>query len=781
LCGAIHGQQTNLDMAAGQAWRPVRMSTSAKRTLRAASNAPDGRRDIARGFKLAGRWQQQGRWHQAEQVYGSILTVEPKHFGSLCGLGAVCKQLGRREEAVALFRRAAANAPDSADIQAGLGAIFANLDRPEEAIACFQKALAANPDHAETHNHLANALHALGRSQQAIWHHARALAINPDFAQAHCDLGVVLAALNRPDAAIGCYRRTLVLMPDHAEAHCHLGDALWGQACRDEAVAHFERALAIRPGLARARLSLGVLVSELIGPHAAVVHFEQALAAQPDLAEAQFRLGNALEKLNRHEEAMACYRRTLALRPDRVEAHHRLGIILQALERNDEAIAHYDVVVSRRPDDAAVCLGLAIAVQKLNRFDASIAWAKKTLVLDPSKAEAHHVIGVALQALGELEDASDAYAKAVALAPRSAAFHLSLAHSKPFTGGDPRLPALEALAGDLPSLEPDERIALHFALGKAYADCQQHQQSFHHLRDGNALRRARITYDEAGTLQLFARLRETFTSDLMRVARGGDPSPLPVFVIGMPRSGSTLVEQILASHSRVFGAGERDDFRSAVSSLTRSKAAARFPELLPTLNAEELCQIGAGYLDRIKARAPAAERIVDKMPSNFIFAGLIHLALPQARIIHIRRDPVDTCFSCFSSLLSGEQPPVCDLGELGRYYRAYASLIEHWRTVLPEGVMLDVRYEDVVDNLEAQARKMIAHCGLGWEDACLAFHQAKRPVTTASSVQVRQPIYRHALGRWRRYANELRPLLEALDVPLANAGTPSGPMASDHA
>lgn len=754
------------------------MSTNAKISAGAGSNVPDGRRDIARGFRLARRWQQQGKWHEAEQVYGSILTVDPKHFGSLCGLGAVYKQLGRREEAVALFRRAVAAAPHSADIQATLGVIFANLDHPKEAVACFNNALAVAPDHAETHHHLANALHALGESQQAIRHHARALALKPDFAQAHCDLGVVFAATDRAGAAVACYRRALALKPDDAETHCHLGDALWGLACRDEAVAHFERALAIRPGMARAHCRLGILLSELIGPHAAMVHFEQALAAQPDLAEAQFRLGNALEKLNRLEEATACYRRTLALSPNWAEVHHRLGMVLQTLDRPEEAIAHCEAVVSLRPNDAAVCLGLTIVLQKLNRFEASIPWAKKALALDPSRADAHHAIGIALQALGELEDASEAYAKAVALAPRGAAFHLNLAHSRPFTDDDPRLPSLEALAKDLPSLEPDEQIALHFALAKAYADREQHHKSFHHLREGNALKRARITYDEAGTLELFERLRETFTGDLMRTAEGGDPSRLPVFVIGMPRSGTTLVEQILASHSQVFGGGEHDDFRRAVSSFTRSKGATRFLELLPTLKAEEFGQIGAGYLDRITAGAPAADRIVDKMPSNFIFAGLIHLALPQARIIHVSRDPVDTCFSCFSLLFSGEHPSLYDLGELGRYYRAYASLMAHWRTVLPEGVMLDVRYEDVVDNLEAQARRMIAHCGLGWEHACLAFDKVKRPVATASAVQVRQPIYRHAVGRWRPYANELKLLLEALDIPLEKAPPPSSTLSA---
>jgi tetratricopeptide (TPR) repeat protein len=756
------------------------MAKNANIAASAAPRARDGQDDLARGFALARRYQRQGKWREAEQLYASILAIDPSHFGSLCGLGAVCKQQEKREDAVALFRRAAAIAPDSADIRTGLGVIFTNLNCHEEAISCFKTALAANPDHAETHNHLGNAYQKLGRRQQAIWHHARALAINPDSAEAHCDLGAVFAALRRPDAAIARYRRALVLKPDSAEAHCRLGEALWALERRDEAVSHFERALTIRPGSAQAHCGLGILLGELIGPNAAIVHFEQALAAEPDLAEAHFRLGHALERLARHEEAMACYQKALAIGPDRTDAHHRLGVVLQALDRHEEAIGHYERVLTKRPDDVEVCLCVAIALQKLDRFEASITWCKRALVLDPSQARAHHAIGVALQALGHLSSASEAYAKAVALAPRGAVFHLNLAHSKPFTEGDPRLGALECLAMELESLEPDEQIALHFALGKAYADREQHAKAFHHWRAGNTLKRQRITYDEPGTLGLFERIAWTFTSDLIRQkSGGGDSSRLPVFVIGMPRSGTTLIEQILASHSGVLGAGEHDDFRKEVLSLTRSKGATRFLELLPTLTSEDLSRIGGRYVQRLKAYAPAAERIVDKMPSNFMFAGLIHLALPHARIIHARRDPIDTCLSCFSLLFSGEQPHLYDLGELGRYYRAYARLMEHWRRVLPPGVMMEVQYEDIVDNLETQARKILAHCGLEWQDACLAFDKTQRPVTTASAAQVRRPIYRHAVGRWRPYANQLQPLLQALDIPLSPVGTPS-PMASPH-
>jgi Sulfotransferase family len=236
-----------------------------------------------------------------------------------------------------------------------------------------------------------------------------------------------------------------------------------------------------------------------------------------------------------------------------------------------------------------------------------------------------------------------------------------------------------------------------------------------------------------------------------------------VFIVGMPRSGTSLVEQILASHPAVHGAGELPDFdRLATTATVANPAIALFPECIGRLTPAQLTAVGERYLARLRALAPEAQRVTDKMPINFRHLGLIRLALPQARIIHVRRDPVDTCLSCYSILFMGNQPHAYELGELGRYYHSYQRLMAHWRTVLPPDAMLEVDYEDVVADLEGQARRMVAYCGLDWDAACLSFHRTQRPVRTASAVQVRQPIYRDAIGRWRPAEVELRPLLDGL-------------------
>ncbi len=278
---------------------------------------------------------------------------------------------------------------------------------------------------------------------------------------------------------------------------------------------------------------------------------------------------------------------------------------------------------------------------------------------------------------------------------------------------------------------------------------------------GNALKRQQLAYDEADALARLERLRQGFSPTVMRRSRGqGNPSTLPVFILGMPRSGSTLVEQILAGHPKVHAAGEPPDWleRTMTTVWSDQRGAAR-----SSLGPERLRALAKTYLGGLAAMAPAAERVTDKLPGNFQTLGLIHLALPNARIIHTRRDPVDTCLSCFSNLFANElQPYTYDLGELGRLYRAYHALMEHWRRVLPPDTMLEVDYEDVVDNLEGQARRIIAYCGLDWDDACLAFHTVERAVRTASVVQVRQPIYRSSVGRWRPRDDILRPLLDGL-------------------
>jgi tetratricopeptide (TPR) repeat protein len=439
--------------------------------------------------------------------------------------------------------------------------------------------------------------------------------------------------------------------------------------------------------------------------------------------------------------------------------------------RLDEAEGACRQILARDPSGAEAVeahINLARVLRERGKSDAAIAHYEKAIALKPDDADIHNNLGRLLGELGWIAQARAAYEKAIALLPRCGALYLNLAHCDKVAPDDPYLAAMEELAEDQDALGEQDRIDLDFALGKAYTDIGQHERSFRHLLRGNARKRKTVVYDEAAALGELERIRLVLDARLMRTGtRRGNPSHLPVFIVGMPRSGTSLIEQILASHPKVFGAGELTAFQDAVAGLAQPGGASLpFPELLLSLPKQRLRELGSRYLAAVKAIAPAP-RVTDKMPGNFRFVGLIHLALPNARIIHAQRDPVDTCLSCFAiQFTAGGSEYSYELGELGRCYRAYQALMTHWRNVLPVGVMLDVQYEDVVDDLEGQARRIVAHCGLDWDERCLAFPSTQRAVRTASAAQVRRPIYRSSIGRWRPDHALLQPLLEALHQPL---------------
>jgi tetratricopeptide (TPR) repeat protein len=620
-----------------------------------------------------------------------------------------------------------------------------NEGKLAEADKLYQFILVVMPGHYDSLFRLGTLRAQANQVSDAIRLFSRAITAKPNSVGALGGLGAVLAALHRHDGAIACYQRALSINPEHAVLHNALATALHRSGRTEQAIAHFERAITIQPGY----------------------------------ADAHFVLANILQSLDRLTEAMMHYGKVLAVQPRNYAAHNNLATVLQKLGRFDDAIKLYQHALTINPDYADAYYNLGTAFLALDRNEDAIEECERALRLDPSKALAHNNIGVALQALGRIEDAGQAYERALQLAPREAAVHLNLAYLRRFKAGEPRLMALENLAEESAMLDAGSQVSLHFALGKAFSDLGQHERSFRHLREGNALKRAQLKYDEKEMLSLLERIRAAFTPELMEQKSGGGcHSDVPVFVVGMPRSGTTLVEQILASHSKVHGAGEIESFYQAMVKYRCrngiNRIAAEFPDFVSAMSPDALRDLGSDYIELTKSAAPAtAERVVNKLPLNFKYVGLIHLALPDARIIHVRRDPVDTCFSCFSLLFTGEQSFAYDLRELGRYYRSYAALMAHWRSVLPPGVMIEVQYEDLVADLEGQARTIIDHCGIPWEDACLAFHKTDRPVKTASSVQVREPVYRTSIGRWRPYETFLQPLIQALNAgALEDAGAP---------
>jgi tetratricopeptide (TPR) repeat protein len=543
--------------------------------------------------------------------------------------------------------------------------------------------------------------------------------------------GVAHQQAGRLQNAEACYRNILAAEPDHADA-LHLLGVLANQMGRHEVAAELIRRAIARNGVSAPYFS---------------------------------NLAAALHALGDREGAIAACREAIRISPDYATAHFNLATALHGRGEVEAAIAAYREAIRLGPGDAKAHFGLGHALKDFGRFDEAVHTYGEAARLEPAFADAHHSLGLTLVELGRLAEAKSAIERAVLLEPRNGSYLRGLGEMTQFVPGDPLLAQLEDLAKDATPLPPAHQTALHFTLAKAYADLREHETAFRHLAAGNALQRQQIAYDEPHMLGLMERVETTFSHALFRTRHNvGHPSELPVFIIGMPRSGTSLVEQILASHPVVFGGGERKLLGKTLNDVGSTLGvAAAFPEMVAAMTAIQFAELGRRYVDELAKLAPDTKRITDKLPSNFFFAGLIHLALPKARIIHVVRDPIDTCMSCYSKLFADGNPFSYDLAELGRYYRYYASLMAHWHRVLPGGRILDVRYEDVVADLEGEARRMLAYCGLDWDAGCLDFHRTERPVLTASAAQVREPIYDRSIGRRRAYEPHLAPLLDALN------------------
>ncbi|HXW29310.1 MAG TPA: tetratricopeptide repeat protein, partial [Xanthobacteraceae bacterium] len=588
------------------------------------------------------------------------------------------------------------------------------------------------------------------------------IALKPDYAEAFCNRGNTLAELKCLDESLASFDQAIALKPRYAQALANRATVLERLGRWQEARASLESAIACAPDFAEAHYNLANILRQRGELEQAVAHYERALAIMPDFAEAHNNLGVALSDVGEFERAVTRYERALAIMPDFAEAHFNLANALREQGKLNDAVVHYERALVLMPAFAAAHCNLGVAFKEQGKPAAAVAQFEQALLVKADYAAAHSNLAAVWLELGQLTTAERAIKRAIDLEPKVPGHYYALGQIRHFAAGDPWLTAMEDLARESHSLPKDGRIKLHFALGKAYADLGWHQRSFDHFLAGNALKRFEIGYDEAATLAMFEDIRNVFTPERVGALQGmGQRCDAPIFILGMPRSGTTLVEQILASHPQVFGGGELELLPRLVA---RGGDRSGVEVEVAGLGAATVRHLATEYLAGLRALAPAATRITDKMPANFALVGFIHLALPEARIIHVRRNPIDTCLSCFSTLFTRGHPYTYDLAELGRYYRAYQAMMEHWQKALPAAVILDVSYEDVVADVNAQARRMLEHCGLPWDDVCLAFFETQRAVSTASAAQVRRPVYDTSVGRWRAYQSALQPLLQALAI-----------------
>lgn len=676
-----------------------------------------------------------GQAQQAELLCQRVLAVWPEHPDALHLLGLLAHGFGNRPQALDYMRRACAAPRAPALFHSNLAEMLRQSGLLIEAEAVGRRAVALDSRTTAGWTNLGIVLQEAGKLDESLQCLTRVCHLTPDSPEAHNNLGNTFKRLGRLNEARTEYEAAIRLNPSYAEAHSNLANLLNDLGRHDEALDMARRAIELNPRSADAYLNAAAIAQARKQPGEAIRWINNVLSFAPDHPGALLALATVQRETEDYAAAEQAARRAVASMPQSGEAHEVLGQVLQGLFRSDEAKAEYEQA------------------------------AKLPMPRPESPVDKKAVL---LLELGRNQDALAAFDEALAINPRSAGVWFNRCEAKTFAADDPDIPAMERLLadGERLGISRDDRITLSFALGKACLDAGQDDRAFAFLAEANRLKRATFDYDAKAVDQWLTNITTTVGTELLsRLAGHGDPSELPVFIIGMPRSGTTLIEQILASHPLVHGAGELRLVQSMVDQISGPNLVPLgYPHLVESMAPENLPRLARHYLDRVSVLAPGKTRIVDKMPANFLYAGFIHAMFPNARILHCRRDPVDTCLSCYTKLFGGEQRFAYDLAELGHFYKGYERLTAHWASVLPADRYTEVVYENVVADLEGEARRLVAFCGLDWNDACLSFHKLERPVRTASASQVRQPIYKGSVGRWRKYAKHLQPLLTALDL-----------------
>lgn len=611
----------------------------------------------------------------------------------------------------------------------------------------------------------ARRLRGAGRLEEA----ARALRAAAGPAEVHNDLAVVLRELGRPEEAEAHFRRAVALAPGFAPYHANLGQTLMMRGRADEAVEAFRRAVALAPGHAAFWRVLGDALESLGRLDGAEPAYREAARRAAGSAEAHHDLGSVLVALGRLDEALAPLERAAALDPGNPAHWENLAARHERAGQFGPAIGAWERALARGAGDRAYPhLALGRALKAEGRADEAEARFRAASALEPGSADARIELGALAEERGDFEPAEAAYREAVAVDPASPWGHVRLAWLLRGRLPDADLADLERRLDD-PSCGPEPRLRLLYAATTVHDARGQIPRAAALGREANALqsrldRAAGRGFDPDDHARWIDGLIAGFgPAFFARTAGAGRDTPRPVFVVGLPRSGTTLIEQVLASHPDVHGAGELDLARAAFAALP---GLAGRPDESPSACAARLDPGSIGRLaDDYGARLDGLDggrsaRVVDKMPDNAQYLGLLAALFPRATFLHCRRDLRDTALSCWLTVFEG-LPWTNDPAHIAAKFRGHLRLMDHWRSALPATIH-EVDYEEAVSDLEGVARRLVAALGLGWHPACLEFHRAGRSVRTASAIQVRQPVHSRSVGRWRAYESELSDLFAAL-------------------
>lgn len=612
--------------------------------------------------------------------------------------------------------------------------------------------------------HLANDL------PRALQSYLRHLKRHPAQAEILHLVGGIYYQLGNRSAALDYLQKAVHADPANADYCNDLAGFYLAAGRMNEAQTLFKRALELKPDYFQARNNLGLALVHGDKIEQAIACFREVIAQQPDFADAHYNLGVAYERNQQLELAVGEYEAAIRLSPTLAVAHFNLGKAYQRLERNESAVNCFRNVLKITPGYTEAMLGLGESLVHSWHAREAIPWLERYLAERPDSRRGLLQLGFATEVTGDLTAAESIYRRALAIYPDSEEAWYFLATAKKFSSSDAAdLAAMEALHAS-PSLPDEARCLLSFALGKAYDDCREYDKAFQRYSQGNQLKRQALRQgagDENHCADV-ADIIRVFSADFFKKrGRVGSDSDLPIFVIGMPRSGTTLTEQILSAHPQVHGAGELHYFSSLTMGMDKFlKTSTGYPDACDAIDESNFALLSEPYLKLLRWHSASALHVVDKMPTNYRELGLIATLFPRATFVHCERDPLDTCLSIYFQHFAKGNQYSYDLLTIGKTYLDYRRLMSHWKAVLPVRIHT-CRYEDMVSDPEQNARGLIAACGLEWNQRCLQFHKTERDIRTASIAQARSPIYTGSRQRWRHYEQYLRPLIEMLSAELA--------------
>jgi tetratricopeptide (TPR) repeat protein len=666
--------------------------------------------------------------------------------------------LRQGRDALPALRRAAELLPDDVEAQGNLGSMLHDRGLWSEALGTLTRVLELRSNDVEAQIAVGDSLQKLGRLEEAIRYYHQALRLDTSNHRARNNLGNAFLALGRHADAVGYYRLALELNPRDPIILCNLARAQMRLKFTDEALENVRAALALDSGLVAAHNTLGMILAAQGAREAAMSSFQQALVLDSSDVDALNGLANLLRELGYRRDAVALFARAVKGDPTRAESHSNLGMALFEMRQIDDAVSAFQHALTLNPKYAPAHLNLSLAFRQLRRPADAEASCQAALAIKPDYVDALAFLGELKADRGQFAEAQALFQQATALDPNYAPAVASTATHRKMTSHDSDWArhAESLLQKPLPL---QHQIGLRYALGKYFDEIGNYAAAFQHVSLANELgKRLTRPYDAAQFAGTVDKISSIFKAALLGGPSRSDDISSPIIIVGMPRSGTSLAEQILASHPQAFGAGEVVFWNTAFERVLQALDVGADPSA-------GFRQAARDYLAQLATISGAAPRVIDKLPANFLYAGLIHQVLPQARIIHMRRHPLDTCLSIYFQNFFNIGPFANDLEHLAHYFRQYLRITDLWRSTLPASSYLEVPYEALIDDQEAWTRRMLEFVDLPWEPRCLDFHHTERVVITASKWQVRQKLSRASIGRWRNYADFIGPLHQLTASP----------------